>query len=238
MEATANQARLDLLDLARLYETVATLDIEPGPRGGPSKPGSRVPPGVQDILDDDETTRALQAVADWAEFSIHVLADETDYRSPELTPARLRAMAQIENVTHFLEHHDQFLAIAWCDDLRDNLAALRRLAKRGVRPVRTQSACMDVTCAGEYVAHPHGTDATEDLTCSVCGDRVTWNEWHRWGSQAEWVTVEHAMTILGVSTKMSVYQRAKREGWRRQGQGRSVRYHRDDVQARACVVVA
>ncbi|MFE9232040.1 hypothetical protein [Cellulosimicrobium funkei] len=234
----ASKARLDLIELARLYETVASLDIEPGLSVDATKPGSRVPPGVQDILDDDEVTRALQALADWAEFCVHVLADETGYRSSELAPARLRAIAQPENVAHFLEHPDPFLAIAWCDDLRDHLGTMRHLAKRGARPIRTRSACMNVTCPGEYIANPHGTDATEDLICSACGDRVGWGVWHRWGSRAEWITVEHAMNVLGVSTKMAVYQRAKREGWRRQGRGKRVRYHRDDVQARERVAVA
>ena len=234
----ASKARLDLIELARLYETVASLDVEPGLSVDATKPGSRVPPGVQEILDDDEVTRALQALADWAEFCVHVLADETGYRSPELAPARLRAVAQIENVTHFLEHPDQFLAIAWCDDLREHLGTMRHLAKRGARPIRTHSACLDITCAGEYVAHPHGTDATDDLVCSGCGDRVGWEVWHKWGSQSPWITVEHAMRILKVDSKMAVYSRAKREGWRRQGQGKTVRYHRDDVQARERVAVA
>lgn len=229
----ASKARLDLIELARLYETVASLDVEPGLSVDATKPGSRVPPGVQEILDDDEVTRALQALADWAEFCAHVLADETGYRSPELAPARLRAAAQIENVTHFLEHPDQFLAIAWCDDLREHLAMMRRLSKRGVRRVHTQSACLNIVCPGEYVATITGPDASGEIECSVCGDRVDKSTWERWGSQAEWITVDHAMSILGVATKQAVWQRAKRGRWRRQGDGRMVRYHIEDVRLTA-----
>jgi len=73
-----------------------------------------------------------------------------------------------------------------------------------------------------------GPDADGGLVCTRCGDKVPREQWERWGTRTEWVTVEHAANMLGVSV-MAVRQRASRGGWRRRGEGREVRYWAEDV---------
>lgn len=221
--------RDDLRELAEHYETVASLDLTPEPSGVRGVPGSRVPPGAQQILDADEVGRVLTAVDDWAEFCAHVLVDEQEVTAPHSTPARLREVG--EHAAHFLDHEDQMLALAFGDDLHEHLKAMRRLSKRALRFVRTGMACQDPTCAGQYVsALPRaGQQADDAITCERCGHRVPHSVWSSWPrARVEWITAEHAGRILDVSVA-AVWQRAKRERWRRQGSGREVRYHVQDV---------
>ena len=105
---------------------------------------------------------------------------------------------------------------------------MRRLSRRGTRRVRTESPCLDITCPGRYVVTLDGPEKNGDLVCTRCGDRVPQAQWERWGTRTEWVTVEHAANMLGVSV-MAVRQRASRGGWRRRGEGREVRYWAEDV---------
>jgi len=201
-------------------------------------PGSRMPPGLSEALDEDEYQRAVTELDDWAEFVAHVLIDEVPGIGsvPDSTPGRLRLAARWAD--RIEGHPDVMVRYALQDDARKHLAAMRRLARRGTRRVRTESPCLDVTCAGQYVATIDGPEAGSDLVCTRCGDRVPVEQWERWSSRVEWVTVERAMTILGVATKHAVWSRAKREKWRRRGEGREVRYHVDDVEMRASVGVA
>lgn len=222
-----------LAELADAYETVAALPpvVERIDAGVPSRPGSRVPPGAAAVLDEDEYTTAVRSLDEWAEYVAHVVLDEVPGVGsvPDSTPARLRLASRWTDALWA----DRFLGYALEYDAREHLVTMRRLSKRGTRTVRTGSHCLIVTCAGEYIATIDGPgDVDGDLVCSACGDRVSKDTWERWGSRTEWVTVEHAMAILGVATKQAVYQRAKRERWRRQGEGRSVRYHAGDVRER------
>ena len=223
-----------LTELADAYETVAALPPVAALVGGraPGKPGSKVPPGMSEVLDADEHERAISDTDEWALYVAHHLLDvEPGIGSvPDSTPGRLRLASRWAEVLR--DEPDLMARYAFESDSRALLTTLRRLSRRGTRRVRTESPCLDVTCAGQYLADIDGPAADGDLVCSRCGDRVAHEQWSRWGARVEWVTVEHAMNLLGVQTKMAVYQRAKREGWRRQGEGREVRYHVEDITRR------
>jgi hypothetical protein len=227
-------------ETATTYEIVAALApaVDRGSGKSSGKPGSRMPPGMVEVLDVDEYQRAVTELDDWAEFVAHVLIDEVPGIGsvPDSTPGRLRLAARWAD--RIEQHPDVMVRYALQADAREHLATMRRLARRGTRRVRTHSACMDVTCAGHFTAIIDGPEVDGFITCDRCGMRVEKDVWERWGSRAEWVTVERAMTILGVATKHAVWARAKREGWRRRTEGREVRYHVDDVEMRATVVVA
>ncbi|UNX54096.1 helix-turn-helix domain-containing protein [Georgenia sp. TF02-10] len=219
-------------ELASTYETVAALPpVVPDPGGRkPGKPGSRVPPGVTEIIDADEHDRAVAEVDSWAEFVAHVLIDEEPGigKVPDHTPGRLRLAARwadrIEN------HPDEMLRYALCFDAVEHLRMMRRLARRHDRVVRTGSPCLVVTCPGTYEAVIDGPGFDGDLVCSnpACRDRVGHEQWSRWGARSEWVTVERAARLLNVSEDL-VRQWAKRRHWRRKGEGRNVRYKTEDV---------
>jgi hypothetical protein len=104
---------------------------------------------------------------------------------------------------------------------------MRRLARRGTRKVPTHSPCMDITCGGEYVATAE-PEKEWDLRCSSCGEMVPKETWRKWGALSEWVSPERAAGMLGISVQ-AVWQRAKRGQWRRDGEGKSVRYLTADV---------
>ncbi|GAA1992804.1 hypothetical protein GCM10009718_33140 [Isoptericola halotolerans] len=217
-------------ELASTYETVASLPAVVERIGGAStgKPGSKLPPGMSETLDVDEHERAVHELDEWAEFVGHVLLDEgLAGPVPDSTPGRLRFAATWSTVVE--NHPDIMLRYALQQDAREHLVTMRRLSRRGTRKVRTESACMDVACTGQFVATIDGPEVDGYIVCDRCGMRVEKDVWERWGSRSEWITVERAMTILGVTTKQAVWQRAKRGKWRRQGDGRHVRYHAEDV---------
>ena len=219
-----------LTELAEVYETVAAMpsvvaDVGSGATRG--KPGSRVPPGGSYVLDADEYETAVRALDDWAEFVARVILDEEPGVGAigHTTPSRLRLASRWTEALW----RDRFLGYALEYDAREHLVTMRRLARRGTRTVRTGSACLVVTCAGEYIATLDGPgDVDGDLVCSRCGDRVPQQTWERWGARSEWVTAAHVANAHGIPVA-AVWQRAKREGWRRQGSGRTTRYHRDDT---------
>ena len=224
--------RDDLLDLAERYETVAALDLTPDPGNiGRTPPGSRLPPGMQEILEADEIRTALTAVDEWAEFVAHVTVEECDVTMPCSTPARLRVVAALS--AHFIYHDDEMLALAFRDDLADHLRSMRRLSGRGVRRVQTGVRCQIPTCKGRYVS-PLGTsaDRTDDaLVCEHCGHRVPYVVWTSWPrARVQYITVEHAAHMVGTTVE-AIRQRAARGKWRRVGTGRDVRYFVDDVRA-------
>lgn len=219
-------ARDDLREMAELYETIASLDLTPEPGGAHGVPGSRVPPGMQEILDADEVTGGLRAVDAAAEFWTHVLVDERGATDPGLTPARLRMVG--EHVGHFIDHEDELFALSFVDDSRDHLRALRKLAQRGQRHVRTGMQCQDPVCAGHYVA---ALGATKEgaIECDRCRHRVEYQVWSSWPrARVTYITVEHAAKVAGCEIS-AVKTRASRGKWRRTGEGRDVRYHIDDV---------
>lgn len=217
-------------ETATAYETVASLPPVTERTGGKAsgKPGSRVPPGLNEVLDADEYDRAVREVDDWALYVAHHLLEvEPGIGSvPDSTPGRLRLAARWADR---LENEPDVMArYAFQDDARTHLREMRRLARRGTRRVRTESPCLDVTCDGRYVVKLDGPDADGDLVCTRCQDRVPREQWERWGTRTEWVTVEHAANMLGVSVQ-AVRQRASRGGWKRRGEGREVRYWAEDV---------
>ena len=235
---SALDTRDDLRELAEHYETVASLDLTPDPSGVRGVPGSRVPPGAQAILDEDEVGRVVGEVDAWAEFLVHVLADEQDARTGPTTVARLRHVG--EWADHFLSHDDELLRLAFTDDLHEHLKAMRRLSKRALRFVRTGTPCQDPTCTGQYVADlPRvGKPTAGDITCDRCKHKVPHSVWSSWPrARVEWVTVEHAARIAGVGVG-AVKMRASRLKWRRQGTGREVRYHVDDVRGEVAAATA
>jgi len=216
-------------ETADTYETVAalapTVERITGKTAG-GKPGSRMPPGMAEVLDVDEYQRAVDDVDSWALYIAHHLLDTVPGIGsvPDSTPGRLRLAARWADR---LENEPDVMArYAFASDARDHLATMRRLARRGTRRVRTHSACLDVTCRGEYIAEITGAG---DLVCSSCGEKVPQEQWERWGTRTEWVTVEHAANMLGISAQ-AVRQRASRGGWRRRGEGREVKYWAEDVE--------
>lgn len=232
---SALNVRDDLRELAERYETVAALDLAPEAlEGVRTAPGSRVPPGAQEILDADEIRRALAEVDDWAEFLVHVLVDELGVTAPDSTPARLRLAG--EHAAHFIDHHDELLALAFLDDLRDHLRTVRRLANHGVRHIPTWHRCTRSVCDGMLVS-TLGEGADASLRCDRCGNLVPFSVWSTWPRQrVTYITAEHAAKMLQ-TTVQAVWQRARRGQWRRVGTGRDVRYHVDDVRADAGVSV-
>lgn len=237
---SALDLRDQLTELAEHAETVASLD--PSVRaqgGGRSVPGSRLPPGMSEIVDADEVDVALTALDDWAEFAVHVLLDEADVPTiPDGTPARLRLIAQ--HTAHFIDHEDELLALSFADDIHDHLKTLRRLARRGTRVVQTGMQCQDITCKGHLVS-PLGREGSDrhdaDLHCDRCGavvPHIVWSGWPR--ARVTYVTVEHAARIAGTTVDV-VKRRASRGKWRRVGTGRDVRYHVDDVRGDTPVAV-
>lgn len=220
-------------ELADVYETVAAMTPTIERVGGPvsGKPGSKLPPGLSETLDIDEHTRAVAAVDSWAEYLAHHLIDtEPGIGSvPDSTPGRLRLAARWAD--RLTDEPDLFARYAMRADGSERLVEMRRLSRRGTRRVRTDSPCLDVTCFGAYVAAIDGPEVDGDLVCSRCGDRVPHAQWSRWGSRVEWVTVEHAANMAGCTIN-AVKIRASRMGWRKQGTGRNVKYHADDVLGR------
>lgn len=222
--------KMVLDETAAAYKTVASLPpaVERATSKASGKPGSRMPPGMAEVLDHDEYDRAVTELDDWAEFVAHVLIDDQPNIGsvPDSTPGRLRLAARWAD--RLEAHPDIMLRYALQVDAREHLATMRRLARRGTRRVRTESPCMDVACTGRYVAIIDGPEVDGFITCNRCGMRVEKDVWERWGTRTEWVTVEHAANLLGVSV-MAVRQRASRGGWKRRGEGREVRYWAEHV---------
>ena len=241
---SALDTRDDLRELAEHYETVASLDLTPDPSGVRGVPGSRVPPGAQAVLDEDEVGRVVGEIDAWAEFLVHVLADEkattATIAGTYIAGTGLRLRLVGEHAAHFLDHDDEMLRLAFADDLHEHLKAMRRLSKRALRFVRTGMGCQDPTCTGQYVADlPRvGKPTAGDITCDRCKHKVPHSVWSSWPrARVEWVTVEHAATIAG-TTVAAVKMRASRLKWRRQGTGREVRYHVDDVRGEVATATA
>ncbi|MFB7798949.1 hypothetical protein [Isoptericola sp. NPDC056134] len=220
-----------LTELAETYETVVALGVAAVTAGGKAtgKPGSRVPPGMSEVMDTDEFERAVREVDEWALYVGHHLLDvEPGIGSvPDSTPGRLRLAARWADMLS--GDPDLMARYAFEGDARSMLTTMRRLSRRGTRRVRTGSACLTVTCPGQYVARIDEPDG--DIECSTCHDRVSYDHWSRWGSQQQWVTVEHAANMAG-TTVAAVKVRAHRQGWRRTGTGRDVKYNADDVMGR------
>lgn len=226
--ATLN-TRDDFLELAERYETVAALDLTPASMVGRHiPPGTRLPPGMQEILDADEIRTKLTAVDDWTEFLAHVIAEERDVVMPDMTPARLRLVA--EYTAHLIEHPDEMLALAVVDDLRHHLRTMRRLAGRGVRQVQTGIRCQRNNCNGRLISPLSDENRTDDaLECDRCHHRVPWSVWSSWPrARVTYVTVAHAARMAG-TTVGAVRVKAHRQKWRRIGTGGDTRYHVDDI---------
>jgi hypothetical protein len=217
-------------ELAEVYETVAALPpvVRRITASTRSKPGAKLPPGANEMLDIDEYERAVRELDGWALYvARHLLDVEPGIGTvPDETPGRLRLAARWAD--RLSGDPDLFARYAFESDVRGHLVTMRRLARRGTRRVHTRSACLDVTCDGEYAAVIDGPEVDGDLVCSRCGDRVPRATWERWGARTEWVTVEHAARLAGV-TVAAVKQRAKRGKWRRRGTGRGVQYWAEDV---------
>lgn len=233
-DRSALDLRDDLLDLAERYEVVVALDLTNAclDRLMRTPPGSRVPPGMQEIMNDDEVQRAVSALDDWAEFLAHVLADELDVAAPtSTTAARLRLAAHHSEHFATIDYSENgLLALAVQDDLRDHLRAMRRIAARSVRRVRTGVRC-HVGCGGQYVS-PLGVSEDRhesSITCDRCGHEVPFVVWSAWPrARVQYVTVEHAARMAG-TTVNAIRIRASRKKWRRIGTGTDVRYFVDDV---------
>lgn len=230
--------RDDLLEIAERYETVAALDLtaQPATEGSRAKPGSRVPPGMQVVLDADEIGRVLTAVDDWVEFLAHVIAEECDVAMPDLTPARLRTVA--EHAAHLAGHEDEMLTLSVEDDAHEHRTALRRLAGRGVRRIRTGHRCQVGTCGG-YLVSSLGERTDAALVCDKDpGHQVPHSVWSHWPhARVQYVTVEHAARMLG-TTVAAAKMRASRGKWRRVGTGADVRYSVEDVREASGMVAS
>jgi hypothetical protein len=223
-------ARDDLLELAELVELVAALDPRVPASGAGAGIGPRLPPGVQVLLDADEHRRALDGVAEWSTHWVSVL--DVDCPLGRLVPAALRLLA--ERVSVVLGQLDEARARAFVVELGRHLRLFRRLARRGVRPVRTGVLCPNPMCRGHLVS-PLGGENRSDaaLRCDRCDRTVPYVVWSGWPrARVMFITVDHAARLLGTSPA-AVKMRAARLRWRRVGTGRDVRYHVDDVRASA-----
>lgn len=236
---SALDVRDDFRELADRYETVTALDLHPSQPVGRALPGSRLPPGMQEVLDQDEIRAALTAVDEWAEFLVHVLADERETTAPNATPARLRMAG--EHAAHFLEHDDELFALSVADDLHEHLRSLRRLAGRAVRRVQTGVRCQHAACEGRLVS-PLGTTEDRHDAALVCDKdsrhtvpHAVWSSWPR--ARLQYVTVEHAARMLGTSVA-AVKMRASRGKWRKVGSGRDIRYSVEDIKQASGMVAS
>jgi hypothetical protein len=227
-------ARDDLLELARTYETVAALDLSAASGVvGHVAPASRVPPGMQQLLDAEEIAEELKAVDRWAEFFAHVAVDELQVTMPDATSARLRAIA--EHAGHFVGQDDERLAADFRHDVAHWLRRLKYLVDRDAKRIQTGVRCKHPTCKGSYIS-PLGSGGNRNdaaLECDRCHDKVPYAVWSSWPkARVKYITAKHAARILH-TTIGAVWVRAKRQKWRRIGTGRDVRYLVDDVQASA-----
>jgi hypothetical protein len=226
-----------VLDLARLYEEVAALDLTvvAAEALGRPAPGSKLPPGLIEILDAEEVHSALAAVDADAVFWAHDIADDHDLQVPGLTAARLRFVSQ--HVEHFTRHDDEMLALAFDDDLADRLREMRRLSRRGTKVIRTGRRCEEYGCTGKLIS-PLGREGSDKgdtaLICDADGrHQVPYSVWSAWPrARVRYITVEHAARKLE-TTVPAVKMRASRGKWRRIGTGRDVRYDVRDVNAAA-----
>jgi len=224
-----------LREMADDYETVAALDRVSVVEGVRTRPGSRVPPGAQEVLDADETSRALAQVDEWADFMARVLLDEADDPTltiPDSTPARLRLVG--DHITVLLQIDDPLMVATelgpagTLDVLR---STMRHLAHRGERVIQTGRRCQEGACTGRLVSRETSDGA---LVCDRDARHVVpWSVWSSWPRmRVQWITVEHAARMLG-TTVAAVKMRASRGQWRRVGTGRDVRYSVDDVRGAA-----
>lgn len=226
-------ARDDLRELAERYETVAALDTNPGASIGHAPPGPRLPPGMNEILDQDEISRVLHEIDDWADFLTRTILEETDTpaRPWPGTPQRIRFAA--EHAAHFTNHPDLMLAVAFDDDLHNHLRHIRRLAGRAARRIPTHHRCTLSSCDGMLVSTlGEATDGA--LQCDKCGNRVPHVVWSAWPKRLTYISPDHAAKMLGC-TVQAVWQRAKRGKWRRVGTGSDVQYLVEDVRKAATV---
>lgn len=229
--------RVLLDEAADAYETLIALPLPAGDSGDlrSGTPRSKVPPGMGAILDAEERERTIGAVDDWATYLTRHLVDVTPGAGAVSPSASGRLRFAASWADKLEEEPDPFARYAFRFDAVENLRAMRRLIRRGNRVVRTGSSCLDVTCRGQYEAVIDGPEIDGDLVCSGCGGRVTHDQWSRWGSQAEWVTVAHAANMLGVPVS-TVRVWAHRYGWDREGTGRGVRYRAEDVKEKRGIV--
>lgn len=227
---TPLDARDRLLELADRYEQVGSLDLaEARAIQVHTKPGSRVPPGMSEILDLDEIERALGLVDEYAEGWCHMLLDGSAIDVvPDFTPARLRLLSM--HAAWFVDNDDRLFAMTFVADLGELLRQTKNLACRGERRVHTWHRCTDPECKGWMTAVLG--EHNGDLTCSKagCGVTVPYDTWSRWPhARREWITVEHAKNLCGAATIGATYKRAARLGWRKRGEGKEVRFKREDV---------
>jgi hypothetical protein len=226
-----------VLDLARLYEEVAALDLTQAAveaLGRPA-PGSKLPPGLMEILDAEEVHSALAAVDADAVFWAHDIADDHDLQVPGLTAERLRFVSQ--HIEHFTQHDDEMLALAFDDDLAERLKEMRRLSRRGTKVIRTGRRCDEYGCTGKLIS-PLGREGSDKGDTALICDadsrhQVPYSVWSAWPrARVRYITVEHAARKLE-TTVPAVKMRASRGKWRRIGTGRDVRYDVRDVNAAA-----
>lgn len=207
--------------LERLHAEVENPpEVMPDAGGGARAiPGPRVPPGVAEILAEDETQRALEATRGLVAYVRQVILDESQQA---LWPSSF-AGAQV-----IVDLEDQFLIYAIWDDLTSALEQLGAVVRRYDRVIQTGHQCIDVTCKGSYIVPAHGGKLSQDLVCDACSGPVAYDVWSKWPQRVSWLTPEHAAKRLGVSVN-SARIRASRERWRKTGTGRDVRYHVNDV---------
>jgi len=208
-------------DLVHDVENPAETTTRAGGRTG--KPGSQLPPGVAEIFHAADTDRALAKAYDLSAYVAGVIVE----RSGELLrPSSIDGAQVLVDMTYDAE--GRYIVYGIVDDLRAAREALGSVVRRYHRVIQTGRACLDLACAGRYEVRQHDP-ADDTLTCSVCGDAVGYDVWRQWTrTTPEWVTAEQAAAKLGVSVQ-AVWQRAKRQGWRKKGAGRAVRYHASNL---------
>jgi hypothetical protein len=221
--------------LAAEFRAVADLvhDVEnpaPGATTQPGRktrgaPGSQVPPGMQAILDEDATQRALMAAYELSAYVAKVIVERCN---EVLRPSSLDGAQVLVDMTYDAE--GRYIVYGILDDLRATREALGSVVRRYERVVQTGRPCFDYACSGHYLVPAQDGSLLVPLVCSDCRDVISYETWREWDIVTpDWVSPEEAGRILGDIAYATVRQRASRGKWKRRGHGRTVRYWTEDV---------
>ena len=225
--------------LAAEFRKVADLvhDVEnpaPGATTQPgrktrSMPGSQVPPGMQEILDEDATQRALGAAYELSTYVAKVIVERC---GEVLRPSSLDGAQVLVDMTYDTE--GRYIVYGILDDLRTAKEALGSVVRRYERVVQTGRECFDLACSGHYVVPAQDGSLLVPLVCDGgCGSVVDYQVWREWPTVSPtWISAEEAARRLGCSV-VAVWQRAKRGGWRKRGSGKATTYRAEDVRPAA-----
>ncbi|GMA26181.1 hypothetical protein GCM10025864_39400 [Luteimicrobium album] len=192
--------------------------------GGRSVPGSRLPPGVAEVLHEVDTDRALTMAYDLSEYVARVIESRC---GEVLRPSSIAGAQVLVDMTYDSEGRQIVYAIG--QDIDDVRNALRAVIRKYVRVIHTGRECMDYGCDGHYTVPSEDGDLLVPLVCDGCGHTVSYQAWREWPIVSEpWISPREAARRLSIQYD-AVRKRASRERWRRRGKGREVEYASESV---------